>query len=110
MAEPLDDLPSLSALQDKIALAKPHKKKGESAGTEYSKDMSIAVQLLVELMVGVGLGAGLGYYIDRWLATSPIFLILFLLLGTAAGAKNMMKTDKQRKTDNTEVNKEDTKS
>lgn len=94
MTKKTDDLPSLEALQDKIDHAKPHKPKPGEAGVEYSKDLSIGVQLLVELVAGVAVGGGLGYFLDRWLGTSPVCLIVFLLLGTAAGIRNMMKSDK----------------
>lgn len=99
MSQQPDDLPSLTALQDKIDHAKPPEKTPGSAGMEYSKDISIAVQFIVELVAGVGVGAGIGYFLDHWLETSPIFLIIFLLLGTVAGARNMMKSAKANKED-----------
>ena len=37
-------------------------------------------------------GAGLGWLIDRWLGISPWGLIVFLLLGFAAGVLNVMRT------------------
>lgn len=95
MPDPTDDLPSLGALQEKIDHAKPTVKKGGAAGLEYSKDISLAVQFLVELCAGVGVGGALGYFLDRWLETSPVFLIMCLLLGTAAGIRNMMRSAKQ---------------
>ena len=43
-------------------------------------------RLSSELVAGVLVGAGLGWLIDRWLGISPWGLIVFLLLGFAAGA------------------------
>jgi ATP synthase protein I len=37
-------------------------------------------------------GAGLGWLIDRWLGISPWGLMLFLLLGFAAGVLNVMRS------------------
>jgi ATP synthase protein I len=37
-------------------------------------------------------GAGLGWLIDRWLGVSPWGLIVFLLLGFAAGVLNVMRS------------------
>ncbi len=37
-------------------------------------------------------GAGLGWLIDRWLGISPWGLIVFLLLGFAAGVLNVMRS------------------
>jgi ATP synthase protein I len=36
-------------------------------------------------------GAGLGWLLDRWLGTKPWGLIVFLLLGFAAGVLNVMR-------------------
>jgi len=34
------------------------------------------------LVISVGLGVGIGLYLDRWLGTSPWFLVGFFLLGS----------------------------
>lgn len=49
-------------------------------------------RLSSELVAGVLVGAGLGWLIDRWLGTSPWGLMLFLLLGFAAGVLNVMRS------------------
>jgi ATP synthase protein I len=49
-------------------------------------------RLSSELVAGVVVGAGLGWLIDRWLGISPWGLIIFLLLGFAAGVLNVMRT------------------
>ena len=49
-------------------------------------------RLSSELVAGVLVGAGLGWLIDRWLGISPWGLIVFLLLGFAAGVLNVMRT------------------
>ena len=42
-------------------------------------------RLSTELVAGVLVGAGLGWLLDRWLGTTPWGLMVFLLLGFAAG-------------------------
>ena len=37
-------------------------------------------------------GTGIGWLIDRWLGVSPWGLIVFLLLGFAAGVLNVMRS------------------
>ena len=48
-------------------------------------------RLSSEMVGGVLVGAGLGWLLDRWLGTSPWGLIVFLLLGFAAGILNVMR-------------------
>ena len=56
----------------------------------------IAFRLATELVAGLVVGGGLGWGID-WLSghfgfhTRPVFLIVFLLLGMAAGIRNVMR-------------------
>jgi ATP synthase protein I len=49
-------------------------------------------RLSSELVAGVLVGAGLGWLLDRWLGISPWGLIVFLLLGFAAGVLNVMRS------------------
>jgi ATP synthase protein I len=49
-------------------------------------------RLSSELVAGVVVGAGLGWIIDRWFHTSPWGLMIFLLLGFAAGVLNVMRS------------------
>jgi ATP synthase protein I len=36
-------------------------------------------------------GLAVGYYLDKWLGTEPWLLLTFLLLGIAAGFRNMFQ-------------------
>src|SRR5277367_5944102 len=49
-------------------------------------------RLSSELVAGVVVGAGLGWGIDRLLGVAPWGLIIFLLLGFAAGVLNVMRS------------------
>jgi len=49
-------------------------------------------RLSSELVAGVVVGAGIGWSLDRWLGISPWGLIVFLLLGFAAGVLNVMRS------------------
>jgi ATP synthase protein I len=50
-----------------------------------------ALRLSTELVAGVFVGGLIGWLLDRWLKTLPLFLIVFLLLGIAAGLLNAVR-------------------
>jgi ATP synthase protein I len=43
------------------------------------------------LVAGVFVGGFIGWLLDRWLKTLPLFLVVFLLLGIAAGLLNAVR-------------------
>jgi ATP synthase protein I len=49
-------------------------------------------RLSSELVAGVVVGAVIGWSLDRWLGISPWGMIVFLLLGFAAGVLNVMRS------------------
>ncbi len=53
--------------------------------------MARGFRLSTELVAGVLVGAGIGWGLDRWLGTKPWLLIVFFLLGTAAGMQNVIR-------------------
>ena len=48
-------------------------------------------RVATELLAGLLIGTRLGWLIDNWLNTSPLFLIIFFLLGGAAGILNLWR-------------------
>jgi ATP synthase protein I len=48
-------------------------------------------RLSTELVAGVLVGAAIGWALDKWLGISPWGMIVFLLLGFAAGVINVMR-------------------
>ncbi|MBD1547564.1 AtpZ/AtpI family protein [Roseibium aggregatum] len=62
--------------------------KSHRSATGYAQ----AVKISSEFIAGVLVGAGIGWVADEWLGTSPFGLIVFLLLGFAAGVLNVMRS------------------
>jgi ATP synthase protein I len=92
MTQP-DDLPPLDELQSRISRAKGPEPEDETL-TELS-GFSVAMRLSVELLAGVVVGGGLGYALDRALGTLPLFMIVCLFFGCAAGFLNLKRTADQ---------------
>lgn len=53
---------------------------------------ALAWRMVTELVVGVLIGAAMGWGIDSLLATKPLFLLIFGLLGFAAGIRTVMRS------------------
>jgi ATP synthase protein I len=45
----------------------------------------------VEMVAALAVGTGIGWGLDRWLHTLPLFLVVFILLGGAAGIANVWR-------------------
>jgi ATP synthase protein I len=59
--------------------------------TADTSGLARGFRLSTEFVAGVLLGALVGWLLDRWLHISPWGLIVFLLLGFAAGVLNVMR-------------------
>jgi ATP synthase protein I len=63
----------------------------DEESAKRSSALGKAFQLAVELVAGVFVGGLIGWALDGWLGTSPLFLLVFLLLGIAAGFLNVIR-------------------
>jgi ATP synthase protein I len=83
----------LRRLGDQLGQQQP----GESSEQHRSRPRADAsgyargFRLSSELVAGVLVGAGIGWALDRLLGISPWGMIVFLLLGFAAGVVNVMR-------------------
>ncbi len=62
-----------------------------SAHASPQSGMGLAYRIATELVAAVGVGGLIGYGIDRWLETRPWCMIVFTLLGFAAGMLNIFR-------------------
>ncbi len=94
--EPPDDEAALSARLQRLGerLAQVSRPSENGSRPRQASDMSgfaRGFRLSSELVAGVLVGAAIGWLLDRWLGISPWGLIVFLLLGFAAGVLNVMR-------------------
>ena len=70
--------------------ARQQKQAGPDGGDEPPPRLGYGtgLQAGIEVVAGVCVGVLLGWALDRWLGTLPLFLILFFMLGAAAGVLN----------------------
>lgn len=94
MSDPVNDADAAArrvSLEQRIAKAKgPDKVKDQSE--EHYSQANLAWRMVIELVAGLGIGFGIGYGLDRLFGTLPIFLVLFIFLGLAAGIKTMLRS------------------
>ena len=64
---------------------------GSGDGAANASGMARGLRLSSELVVGVLVGAFIGWGIDKLLSSSPWGMIVFLLLGFAAGVRNVIR-------------------
>lgn len=82
----------LDALDARIARAKEAQQPKTSRGEEHFSMANMAWRMVVELVAGLMIGFGMGWGLDRLLGTTPIFLVLFIGFGFAAGIKTVLRT------------------
>jgi ATP synthase protein I len=85
----------LRALEARISkvknAARPEK---TQTGKAFSQG-EVAWRMVIELVVGMLLGLSIGYGLDHVFGTQPILLVIFAMVGFAAGVRTMLGTAKQ---------------
>jgi ATP synthase protein I len=86
-----DQKQRMAQLEAKIDAAKKAKQPKPRADADISGG-ELAWRMVIEMVSGLGIGFGIGYGLDSLFGTIPIFLVLFTLLGLAAGVKVMLRS------------------
>ena len=86
-----DHKQQLEQLEAKLAAVKKSQEPGPRSDEHYSQ-AQLAWRMVIELVAGLGIGFGIGYGLDLLLGTLPIFMVLFVMLGLAAGVKTMLRS------------------
>jgi len=56
--------------------------------------LGLAFRISTELVAAVFVATFIGYYLDKWLGTKPIFIIILFIVGIAAGIFNVVRSAK----------------
>ena len=93
---PEDDDPAarLAALEAKLAARRQTPEVKHHSEEHYSQ-AQLAWRMVIELVAGLGIGFGIGYGLDSLFGTMPIFLVLFIFFGLAAGVLTMMRSARE---------------
>jgi ATP synthase protein I len=99
--DPDDEAADLRARLDRLSgelkrrapppLASGPKPTPKTDGSAAGSAMSLGLRAGSEFVSAVILGLGIGWVLDRALHTNPAFLIVFFLLGVAAGIWNVIR-------------------
>lgn len=82
-------------LAARIAAAKRDQQVMAQAGARGSgntQGLGRAMRLGSEFIAAILVGAGIGYVLDLWLKTQPWIMLVMLLVGFAAGIRNVTRT------------------
>lgn len=99
----MDDRPDTGAASDAERLDALERRLAErrdrddapSLGAEKFHQANQAWRMVIEMVSGLVIGFGIGYGLDLLFGTLPILLVVFTLLGLAAGIKTMMHTARE---------------
>lgn len=102
-----DDDPAarLRAIEDKIARAKEKTTPRPKVEDSHSQGQ-LAWRMVIELVSGLGIGFGIGYGLDALFGTMPVFMVLFIFVGLAAGVKTMLRSAQEVQTKRMAADKE----
>ena len=59
-----------------------------------SSSMGIALKMGTEFVAAVFVASFIGFHVDKWLQTTPIFIIIFFIIGSVAGILNVVRSSK----------------
>lgn len=82
----------LAELDRKISQARNTGKPKPRTDKDKYAAMSMGWRMIIELVVSVMVGAAMGWGLDSLIGTLPLFLIVFVMLGFAAGVRTMLRS------------------
>ena len=84
----------LAELEERLAQAKAAHTPPPRAEKDF-RQANLAWRMVIELVAGLMIGFGIGFGLDKVFGTMPLFLVLFILAGLAAGVKTMLRSARE---------------
>lgn len=84
--------PNFKELDTRLQAAQARRAPPESSRDRATSGVGAAFRIAADLVAGIAVGVAIGFFLDRWLGTTPWLLIVFFILGSAAGIRNVFKT------------------
>ena len=92
--DPTDPSDRLRRLEDRLRAARADLEPAPHQETHYAQ-ANLAWRMVIELVAGLTIGFGIGYGLDWAFGTMPVFLVLFIFAGLAAGVKTMLRSARE---------------
>ena len=84
--DPHGDMSELDARIKKL------RAENEPKSEQALSSAGVAFRIGIDLISGVAFGVIVGLLLDKWWETTPWMLIIMIILGTAAGIRNVIRT------------------
>ena len=81
----------IKSLNQRIQKAKDNSNQGKN---KPPRPVGKAMKVVVEIVAAMAVGLVIGILLDNYFDTRPIFIIIFFLLGSAAGILNVFRVAK----------------
>jgi ATP synthase protein I len=56
---------------------------------KYIKLLAMVSTMGLSMVLALVIAITVGYYLDKWFQTSPVFFLIFMVLGIVAGFRNI---------------------
>jgi ATP synthase protein I len=56
---------------------------------KYIKLLALVSTMGISMVLALVIAIFIGYYLDKWFKTSPLFFLIFMVLGIVAGFRNV---------------------
>ena len=83
----------IKEIKEKVKKLK-YELKSKELKKEGSSSMGIALKMGTEFVAAVFVASFIGFHVDKWLQTTPIFIIIFFIIGSVAGILNVVRSSK----------------